>query len=119
MSVPRPFTVKVDRRERTVVVAPSGELDIATIGEVRAAIAASPATVDHLVLDLSGVSFIDTSGMSLVLEQHQAAEAAGRRYTLVRGPALVERVFEVSGLQARLPFAETLTDALADDLASG
>lgn len=108
----------VDRRDNSLVVAPRGELDIATVGEVRGAVDASAGT-QHLVLDLSGVTFIDTSGMSLVLELQQRTTAAGRRFTVVQGTEEVRRLFEISGLEPRLPSAATVQAALDDGVDAG
>ena len=119
VSGPPPFSVAVDRRDHALVVAPSGELDIATVGEVRAAFASATADVRTFVLDLAAVSFIDTSGISLVIEQQQRAEAAGHRFRIVRGTDEVQRLFEISGLLSRLPFAETVQAALADGVEAG
>jgi anti-anti-sigma factor len=92
-----------DRPLGTAEVVLSGELDIATLDEaerrVQAAEAAGPPL---LVIDLSSLTFVDSSGVRLALLADERARAAGRRVAvrLGTGPAL--RVFEVLGLVGKL-----------------
>ena len=58
------------------VVTPRGELDMATQGELRAALERQAAR-GAVTLDLSGLRFIDTSGLRLVLETAEAARRGG------------------------------------------
>lgn len=89
------------------VVILSGELDLATLpgatAQVEAAEAAGPPV---LVIDLSGLTFMDSSGVRLVLLADERARADGRRIAvrLGRGPAL--RVFQVLGLLQKLDIVE-------------
>ena len=48
---------------------------------------ASADGVQKLVLDLSELEFIDSMGIHFVVTAHQAAEADGREFTIVRGQA--------------------------------
>lgn len=61
---------------------------------------------EDLVLDLREVGFLDTSGLRYVLEIVERADKDGFGVRLVRGPGPVQRVFEVSGLEPRLPFVD-------------
>ncbi len=58
-----------------------------------------------IVVDLSGLEFIDSTGIRLLL---MAADrcAAESRMTILRGPRQVHRVFEITDLVNRLPFAD-------------
>lgn len=58
-----------------------------------------------LVVDLTEVSFVDSSGVSLLIETAERARAAGLDLEIERPEARVFRVFEVLGLDAVLPFA--------------
>jgi anti-sigma B factor antagonist len=107
---PEEFSVDVLRHPGGIVVAPRGDVDLATVGEVRAACAAPEGT---LVLDLRGVDFLDTSGLNLVLECQRRAESDGSRFAVVRGPAEVQRLFEILGLNHRLGFVDDPAEALS------
>ena len=61
--------------------------------------------VEQLVVDLGEVTFVDSTGMGLVLEDHERARSEGFRLRLLRGPDDVQRVFELAGVADVLPFA--------------
>lgn len=88
----------------SLVVAPHGEIDLGTVDEVRKVIDRDHDGSSPLVIDLRGVSFLDTSGLRLVVEQNNRAGDRGHGLTIVRGPATVQRVFEIAGLEPKLPF---------------
>ena len=76
-----------------VVVA--GEIDLRTSPELREALAdASTVEGSELVIDLTGVTFIDSSGISELLR----ASNAGHRLTLRHPAASVRRLFALAGL---------------------
>ncbi|MDQ3675616.1 MAG: STAS domain-containing protein [Actinomycetota bacterium] len=84
-----------------------GELDIATADGVERELERAEATdARTIILDLSGLTFISSTGIALVLSAHARSRAAADRLTLLRGPASVQRVFELSGVDDLLPFAE-------------
>ena len=99
------FEVRSARDGDAHVIAPIGELDIATAPVVQQELERVEATgARSIVLDLSGLTFISTIGIRLVLEAEARSRANGNRLTLLRGPAAVHRAFEISGLLDRLPF---------------
>jgi anti-sigma B factor antagonist len=87
----------------------SGELDIATAGraedELRRAEAGEP---DVLAVDLAGLTFMDSTGLRLIVAAASRARAADRRLVVVRGPDPVHRVLELTGLDGRLEVVESL-----------
>jgi anti-sigma B factor antagonist len=100
-----PFRVDVHPERDSVRVVPVGEVDIATVGEVDARLRElNQAGFRHLVLDLREVTFIDSSGMRLVLTCHATARQNGVDFTVLEGPPAVQRIFEVAGLLDFLPF---------------
>jgi anti-anti-sigma factor len=106
LATPGNFDISTDRRGSALVVAPRGEIDLATVGLVRDAVERERQDDEDLVLDLREVGFMDTSGLRYVLEVVERASKDGFDVRLVRGPAAVQRVFEVSGLEPRLPFVD-------------
>jgi anti-anti-sigma factor len=96
------FSVDVRQDGASVIVAPRGELDLGSVVELRAALRRHDLLhARAVVLDLSEVSFLDSSGLSVVLEEHQRCGRDGCDFRLVPGPEPVQRVFEMTGL-ARL-----------------
>ena len=110
MRVPPDFTVDVRRDGETVVVIPAGELDIATIPVLRSALRMHRESPE-LVLDLRRVSFLDSAGLALVLEEHLRAERERVKFRVVRGQDLVHQVFEMTGLSRRLVWADDMAAA--------
>jgi anti-anti-sigma factor len=96
-----------------------GELDLATSGQVELVLDVAAATrARTIVLDLSELEFIDSSGLKVILAAHQRL---GRRLILLRGPHRVHRLFELTGLDTRVAFAEGATrrDCLRRERATG
>jgi anti-anti-sigma factor len=84
-----------------------GDVDIASADEIEARIRNAEAEQPSVILiDLREVSFLDSSGLRLILGAAVRAEAAGRRLVLVRGRERVQRVFELTNLQSRLEFVD-------------
>ncbi|HET8950594.1 MAG TPA: STAS domain-containing protein [Solirubrobacteraceae bacterium] len=98
---------------RAHVVAPRGELDLYSVEDVRAAIAARPDECELVVLDLRSLTFFDTSGIRLVVETLRVLAEDGVRFALVRGRPDVQRLFTLTGLEDRLPFFDDLAAAAA------
>lgn len=87
-----------------VVVVVQGEIDIATVGSLRARLADS--CQGDTTIDLRRVGFLDCLGLQLLLEQHERSTARGRRIDFVQGPPPVRRMFELTGTLERLSFVE-------------
>jgi anti-anti-sigma factor len=110
------FSVDVLRHPGAVVVKPRGDLDMASVEQVRAACDADDS---KLVLDLRAVDFLDTTGINFILERQRHADADGLSFTLVRGPEHVQRLFDIAGLNHRLRFVADPADALVDGRPAG
>ena len=104
LQLPR-FGLEVRPDRARAVLAVSGELDIATAPALREAL-------DELwqlgwsdvAIDASGISFIDSTGLGMLLSLSRAAVAAeGRRLTIARSCPALERLIAVSRLEEVLP----------------
>jgi anti-sigma B factor antagonist len=99
------FRVEVEPDRDVVRVCPVGELDLSTVGEVRAQLdELRSAGFSRLILDLRRATFLDSSGVRLAFDVHAASVAAGTEFAIVPGPEDVQRTFEVAGLSDQLPF---------------
>lgn len=106
------FAAQAELVDGAYVVTPLGELDLETVGRLRDLIAARPSASRRLVLDLSRLTFFDTSGMRLVIETMQEAGAQRTTLALVRGPEDVQRLFALAHVEDRLPFFDDRRAAL-------
>lgn len=101
------LTVRSTREGDVLGIALSGELDLATADGVDAELERAEASdAASIVLDLSGLTFMDSTGVRLLIQAHARSRAHGDRLTLRRGPAAVQRVMELSGVDVLLPFAD-------------
>lgn len=112
-AIPEILVVDVNRLGATALVQPSGELDLATTGKLRAALDGITAP-RSLVLDMRGVSFIDSTGLHLLAELHERAVREGFELELIAPPPPVDTPIRVCGFDRRLPFvAEPAADGVA------
>lgn len=77
----------------------TGEIDAHTAPTLAEALSGSGADVR---LDMSGVQFVDSSGLRVLIEAHQRAEAAGGRLTIADPSDAVRRLLEISGVSEYL-----------------
>ena len=97
------FYVEVNEVEGSVVLRLEGELDTATARELRAALATAMATdATAVVLDLSGLSFIDSTGIAVFLAACHQAESHGRSFTLRHPGRMVLKVLHLTGVDRLL-----------------
>jgi anti-sigma B factor antagonist len=101
------FDVQTSRDGDVAVISPSGELDIATAPQLEQAISeATGSGADALVLDLRGLTFMDSTGLRTLVQTHQRAESTGFGLSIWRGTSQIDRLLSVSGLEDVLPLAD-------------
>jgi len=84
-----------------------GELDLATAESVELELLRVEATdARSIVVDLSGLTFMDSTGCRLVLTANARSLKDPGRLSLVRGSAAVQRVLELIGVDGLLPFVD-------------
>ena len=92
-------------RDRSCTIAAKGQLDRSTVDLLNQAILEAEATTAReIVVDLSPLEFMDSSGLRLILMAHARSQADSNRLTLVRGRGQVQRVFQLTGTERLLPF---------------
>jgi anti-anti-sigma factor len=98
-----PFAVDVQRRDDVAIVQPRGELDLATVETLHAALDDIKGA-GRLVLDLRGLSFIDCAGLHLLVALHQRAQSDGFQLALLAPAAPADKAIKLVGLDRALPF---------------
>lgn len=100
-----PFAIDlVPSGDGSVWVRIRGELDLSTSPELGEALGREIAAGKSVVLDLSGVTFIDSTGLNTLIRALRSCEANGGALRLRPDlPAQVSRVFQITGLDAVLP----------------
>ena len=99
------FEVTVSTEAGVRVVAVSGELDLDTMGELNEALAVGNGAATTVV-DLRGLTFIDSSGVSGVLSAARRARDVGERLVCIPGSQQIQRVFELTGVDTVLEWVD-------------
>ncbi|MEV4348872.1 STAS domain-containing protein [Actinoplanes sp. NPDC049596] len=105
----------VDNADESVVITVRGDLDIDSNTVLTT-------TLDQVldrprpmvIVDLSGVGFCDSTGLSALVIGHNRARAVGGWLRLAAPSDFIERLLETVGLTPRIAVYATVTDALAD-----
>jgi anti-sigma B factor antagonist len=102
----------ITRSDGSTVVSLAGELDLYNAHEVREALLECAAeTPTRLIVDLSGVKFIDSTALGVLIEARTRME--NRRGFLLAAPGLeTKRALEISGLDRHFAVHDSLDAAL-------
>ena len=89
----------------------TGELDLSTIDKVEQELARVEGEGPSVVaLDLSRLTFLDSSGLRIIVSADQRARRENRRFVVVRGPETVQRVFAITRLDEQLELVDDVAD---------
>lgn len=102
-----PIKIDVREHEGDYTLHLNGELDLAAAPALESRI--RPLFEDGasaLTLDLSGLRFIDSTGLAAVVLANALCDKHGCRFELLQGPRQVQRLFEITGLLKALPFRD-------------
>lgn len=100
------------------VIGLTGELDIYTVPAFRGEIDAIDPVSPPLVIDLTGVTLLDSSGLGALVSVLNRARNAGGQLGLVCPQRNVRRVFEITGLRRSFVFGDDLAAVSAELKAS-
>lgn len=93
----------------------AGELDLASVERLDAELLQTPPDGSSiLVVDLRGLTFMDSTGLKSMLQAEQLHRAKGSRLVLVRGEGPIQRVFEISGLEEHFEFVNAPEEIASD-----
>jgi anti-sigma B factor antagonist len=100
MDEARPLDIEIGETGNIRVVQLRGELDLASVGRVTEVLEGIAS--DRVIVDLSGLSFIDSSGVAALVRTQQQMAAADQDLALTRPSRMVARVFEILGIASLL-----------------
>jgi anti-anti-sigma factor len=102
--------IETGDRNGLVHVALRGELDLSSVNKVQEELRRVEADAPPVVvLDLSKLTFLDSTGLRCLVTADQRARDDGRRVVLVRGPDPVQRVFSITRLEERLEMVDDVS----------
>ena len=85
----------------------AGELDMAGVDRFERLLTADQTSeAATFVLDMRGLTFIDSSGLRAVIMADQRVRAEGGRFIVVRGPDQVNQVLEMTGVGQRIELVD-------------
>jgi anti-anti-sigma factor len=95
------LTVEESRTSSDTVLALTGEIDMATAGDLKAAADRSLLEPpSRVVLDFAGVTFCDSQGLSTLISLNRQISAAGSQLVLANIGDFMGRLLEITGLRA-------------------
>jgi anti-sigma B factor antagonist len=97
----------------SVVVSIRGELDVVSSQRFDDCLAEAADTSDRVILDLSGVDFMDTTSLAVIVGNWRRQVAADGMFLLAGARYRYTRALWITGLADRLPMYDTVDEALA------
>jgi anti-sigma B factor antagonist len=106
-------TLRMSENDALLIGIVDGDVDLASARELTGEILSDvPSNASGLVLDLSHVRYLDSTGVSMLLELHRSLEGRRQRFVIVLPrTSHLWRVFEITGLPSILRIAESLDEA--------
>jgi anti-anti-sigma factor len=80
-----------------------GELDLGTIPQLEDRLLGAVRSQGGVILDLTRLDFIDSSGIGLLIKAHRETESGAKLHTVVASGSQVDRVFKVVCIDRALP----------------
>ncbi|MFF5029906.1 STAS domain-containing protein [Streptomyces collinus] len=96
------------------VVAAHGEVDRDSAPQLLEALTAGDSSACRTVLNLSGITFMDSSGINVLIVAHRSAESSGGWLRLAAPSPSLARLIQIVGLDEVIPCRPTVQDALGD-----
>jgi anti-sigma B factor antagonist len=98
----------------TTIVELSGDVDLDSSPKVRSVLLESVGNKRGVLVDMSAVSYIDSSGIASLVEAYQSARRGGTTFALVAVSDAAMRVLELARLDQVFAIHASLTEALGD-----
>ena len=101
------FDIRVENTDSLTYAQLFGELDLS--GDERFGAAVDTVQSGRLVLDLRGLTFIDSAGLRMILRTWQRSREDGFALEIVGGRGQVAKVFRIAGLDDVLPMVDQIS----------
>jgi anti-sigma B factor antagonist len=112
--------IDVERRGGHTVLSPQGDIDFATAPQLKEAVTETLLAGDvHVVVDLLGVEFIESTGLGALIGGRRRALALNGSFALVCAEDHLLKIFQVTGLDKVFVISRTVEDATAQEPGAG
>jgi anti-anti-sigma factor len=109
-----------DAGQAVVLITIAGEVDMATVPELREALLDQIDTGERgLVLDVSEVPFLDSTGLGVLMEVHRRLREVNGQVALVGARSALIRLLTITNLSRALPVYRSVSDAAAAIMGGG
>jgi anti-sigma B factor antagonist len=97
------LSLSTTRDADTVTVHVAGDVDLSTVAELdHATLIALADAVPNVVIDLAGVTFIDSAGINALLKSRRLADDQGRQFRVAGATGVVRDVLDLTGVLSHL-----------------
>lgn len=109
------MNLTVQTRGRTLIVYISGELDLVTAEQFRSEVdkLLDERPLVNLIVNLKGISFIDSSGLGVLLGRYKRITKGGGKMAIVQPQTQVQRILEFAGIPKLIKIYQQEAEALA------
>ena len=108
------MNIEIRNEAQTSIVLLEGDVDLESSPTVRTALLECVGRKQAVVVDMSAVSYIDSSGVASLVEAFQAARKSQSRFVLARVSDAALRVLELARLDKVFTIIGDVEDALSD-----
>ena len=106
--------VKFTVRSKTLIVTVTGDIDQHNAGDLREQtdMRISHENVKKLIFDFSGLDFMDSSGIGVIIGRYKLMRTMGGKVQIVVKKQSVKKILELSGVRKIVGIYENLSDAM-------
>ena len=97
------FRIEEHRRDGLVVLSCTGDLDLASADQLAGRLRTLSDEHEPVLLDLDELTFMDSSGLRVVLQAAETSREGTWRFAMTAGSEAVRRLFDAAGVTDRLP----------------
>jgi anti-anti-sigma factor len=109
---PQPFSYRIEPGSDATIVRLKGELDMAASPALRDVLGELQGSgAGEIVIDLRGLCFLDSMGLSALVEAHVAGQDGQRKVAFIKGGRSVQRVFSVTEMDKRVTWTDPFRSA--------
>jgi len=98
------MTINITRNEEKTTLAVLGRLDTGTAPKLQETLLSEFGAANHIELDFTGLVYISSAGLRVLLLGEKTAKARGGRQTIVNASPDINEVFEITGFSGILHF---------------
>lgn len=104
--------LKSERHGPGLVISAQGDIDIVTSGQFDSFLAQARRESQHIILDLAGVDFMDTSSLAVIVAHWKKLLSQGGTLALAGARYRYTKTLWITGLANKLPLYDTVAEAV-------